>query len=93
MAVAVKERPQEKVWTYEDYLRLEDDKRYEVINGRLKEMPAPTTWHQDISRNLEFLMWNFVREKKLGKVYDAPIDVVLGDRYAISFSSLRKGLG
>ncbi len=83
MAVAVKERPKKEVWTYEDYLRLADDRRYELINGRLYEMPAPTPWHQDISRNLEFLMWNFVRDKKLGKVYDAPIDVVLGDRYVL----------
>ncbi len=83
MKEAVVDRPKEKVWTYEDYLRLTDDKRYEVINGRLYEMPAPTPWHQDISRNLEFLMWNFVQEKKLGKVYDAPIDVVLGDRYVL----------
>ena len=45
MAVAVKKRPKDKVWTYEDYLRLEDDKRYEVINGRLEEMPAPGFEH------------------------------------------------
>ena len=83
MRKAVVERPKRKVWTYEDYLRLTDGKRYEIINGRLEEMPAPTPWHQDISRNLEFLMWNFVREKKLGKVYDAPIDVVLEDRYVL----------
>ena len=83
MVVVVKDRPKDKVWTYEDYLRLTDDKRYEVINGRLIEMPAPTTWHQDVSGNLEFIMRMFVREKRLGKVYDAPIDVVLGDRYVL----------
>jgi len=83
MAVAVKERPERRVWTYEDYLNLEDEKRYEVINGRLIEMPAPTPWHQDVSGNLEFIMRKFVREKGVGKVYDAPIDVVLGDRYVL----------
>ena len=83
MKGTVVEIPKEKVWTYEDYLRLEDDKRYEVINGRLVEMPAPTPLHQDVSGNLEFIMRMFVREKKLGKVYDAPIDVVLGDRYVL----------
>ncbi|MEO0148999.1 MAG: Uma2 family endonuclease, partial [candidate division WOR-3 bacterium] len=67
----------EKVWTYEDYLKLEDDKRYEVINGRLVEMPAPTPWHQDISRNLLFLLWGFVKGKDLGKIYHSPIDIVL----------------
>ena len=83
MKEAVVERPKSKVWTYEDYLRLTDDKRYEVINGRLEEMPAPTPLHQDVSGNLEFIMRMFVREKRLGKVYDAPIDVVLGDRYVL----------
>ncbi|MEO0139238.1 MAG: Uma2 family endonuclease [candidate division WOR-3 bacterium] len=66
----------EKVWTYEDYLKLEDDKRYEVINGRLIEMPAPNPWHQDVSGNLEFIMRKFVIEKGFGKIYDAPIDVL-----------------
>ncbi len=69
----------EKLWTYRDYLELNDDKRYEVIKGRLYEMPAPTPWHQDVSRNLEFLIWNFVKRKNLGKVYDSPIDVVLSE--------------
>ncbi len=83
MAVAVKERPKRKVWTYEDYLHLEDGKRYEVINGRLYEMPAPTPLHQIISRNLEFLMWSFIQKRGAGQILDAPIDVVLGDRYVL----------
>ncbi len=69
----------EKLWTYRDYLELSDDKRYEVIKGRLYEMPAPTPWHQDVSRNLEFLIWNFVKDNGLGKVYYSPIDVVLSE--------------
>ncbi len=48
MREAVVEKPKKKVWTYKDYLRLTDDKRYEVINGRLEEMPAPTPLHQRI---------------------------------------------
>ena len=83
MAVAVKERPQEKVWTYEDYLRLEDDKRYEVINGRLKEMPAPTPLHQDVMMEIALIMRVFARKEGRGKVLPSPIDVVLGDRYVL----------
>ena len=83
MREAVVERPKRKVWTYEDYLRLTDDKRYEVINGRLKEMPAPTPLHQIISRNLEFLMLSFIQKREAGQILDAPIDVVLGDRYVL----------
>ena len=81
MAVAVEERPKKKVWTYEDYLKITDDKRYEVINGRLYEMPAPTPWHQDVSGNLYVLLRKFLERK--GKVFYAPIDVVLGDRYVL----------
>ena len=83
MAVAVKERPQEKVWTYEDYLRLEDDKRYEVLNGRLYEMPAPTPLHQDVMMEIALIMRVFARKEGRGKVLPSPIDVVLGDRYVL----------
>ncbi len=80
MRETVVERPKRKVWTYEDYLRLTDDKRYEVINGRLKEMPAPTPWHQAISRKISLLLARFLKD---GEFFYAPIDVVLGDRYVL----------
>jgi len=66
-----------KRWTYQDYLKLLDEKRYEIINGDLFMVLAPNLFHQDISRNLEYLMWNYVREKNLGVVYYAPVDIVL----------------
>src|SRR5665213_2114062 len=38
---------QAKRWTYEEYYKLGDDQRYEVIEGKLISMsPAPGTWHQ-----------------------------------------------
>ena len=77
MAVAVKEKPKEKVWTYEDYLRLEDDKRYEVINGRLREMPTPTTEHQRILGKIYKTVDGFVERVKSGEVLISPVDVVL----------------
>ncbi len=84
MAVSVKERPKGKVWTYEDYLRLEDDKRYEIINGRLYEMPAPTPWHQRILKRLLNILTGFAELKESrGEVLPSPIDVVLGDRYVL----------
>ncbi len=69
----------EKLWTYRDYLELNDDKRYEVINGRLYEMPAPHFEHQDIGMTLAVLIYNFVKLKKLGKVLPAPFDVILSE--------------
>ena len=77
MAVAVKEKPKEKVWTYEDYLRLTDDKRYEVINGRLIEMPAPGFEHQDISMRISVKIFIFLQKADIGKVLSAPFDVIL----------------
>lgn len=68
-----------KKMTYADYLKIDDNNRYEILEGELKMVPAPSTQHQSVSRNLEFLIWNFVKEKGLGVVFYAPIDVVLDD--------------
>lgn len=72
-------RPAEKiVLTYEDYLRLPDDgKRYELLEGEVYMAPAPSPRHQDISRNLGRILDGHVRARRLGKVYYAPVDVVL----------------
>jgi len=66
-----------KLLTYEDYAKLSDDKRYELIEGELFVVPSPDFHHQSISRNLEFLLWDFVKKNSLGFVFDAPFDVVL----------------
>lgn len=68
---------QAKRWTYEEYYRLDDDQRYEIIDGNLLMAPAPDTWHQDWSRELFHIIDQHVRNRKLGKVFFAPLDVVL----------------
>ena len=68
---------QAKRWTYEEYYRLDDDQRYEIIDGNLLMAPAPDTWHQDWSRELSMLLVTHVKRHKLGKVFVAPVDVVL----------------
>ena len=68
-----------KRWTYADYAALDDGKRHEVIGGRVVKAPPLTSQHQAISRDLEFLLLRFVKERGLGEVYYAPLDVVLGD--------------
>ncbi|NPA79727.1 MAG: Uma2 family endonuclease [Thermotogae bacterium] len=77
MKEAVLERPKEKVWTYEDYLHSTDEGRYELINGRLEKMPAPSPYHQAILRELGFILFKFVKESGLGEIFYAPVDVVL----------------
>lgn len=66
-------------YTYQDYIHFPDDKRWEIINGEAYMVPAPFTKHQDISRNFEFILVYYVDTRKLGKVYNAPIDVVLNE--------------
>lgn len=68
-------------FSYEDYKSLPEsmEKRYELLDGEIKMVPAPTTKHQFVSRNVEFMLHGFVREHGLGYILDAPVDVVLGD--------------
>lgn len=71
--------PQKKKSTYQDYLMTPDDQRYELIEGELMMTPSPVPYHQWISKNIEFELEKFVREKGQGKVFDAPCDVYLDD--------------
>ncbi len=74
----------EKLWTYEDYLKLNDDKRYEVINGRLYEMPAPHFEHQDILKRLLNILFEFSeKEYRIGKVLPSPFDVILSEEIVV----------
>jgi Uma2 family endonuclease len=63
--------------TYNDYLKTPDDKRYELIEGELIKLPSPATYHQWVSKNILYELERFVREKKTGRVFDAPYDVCL----------------
>jgi Uma2 family endonuclease len=66
--------------TAEDYrLMPETGPRYQLIEGQLYVSPAPNRYHQDISRNIEFILLTFLQDHPLGKVYDAPFDVRLGE--------------
>lgn len=66
------------IWTYQDYLELPSDgKVYQIIEGGLYMVPAPTTYHQKVSINLASIIWNYVKKINWGEIYDAPIDVIL----------------
>jgi len=69
---------QAKPVTYDDYLSLPDDgKKYEIIDGELIMSPSPGTDHQKISIRLAHILFSHVSSKKLGEVFEAPIDIVL----------------
>lgn len=64
-------------FTYDDYTRLQDDRRYEVIEGQLLLTPSPRTYHQKVTGNLFDILLHHVRDNNLGEVLIAPCDVVL----------------
>jgi Uma2 family endonuclease len=70
-------RPPLTVRHYE--LLPEDGNRHEIIGGDHFMTPAPSLWHQDISRNLGFALLTWARVRRRGKVYLAPVDVQLGN--------------
>jgi len=72
MAIAI---PKKKKYTYEDYAKLPEGAPYQLIGGELIMTPAPTPYHQRISRKIEFLLIEYVEKNELGEVFDAPIDV------------------
>lgn len=64
--------------TVENYKILpETGPRYQLIEGDLYMAPAPNRYHQDISRNLEYILLDYLEENPIGKLYDAPFDVYL----------------
>jgi Uma2 family endonuclease len=66
------------VLTYEDYVQLPNDgKRYEILEGELSVTPAPNTKHQIASVNLTVLLSNHTRDKDMGRILYAPIDLIL----------------
>lgn len=83
----VKEQPTDykaepaKKLTYQDYLQLPDDgNRYEILDGVLIRDPSPIVLHQRVSRRLQRILEDyFAASDPTGEVFNAPLDVTLGD--------------
>src|SRR3972149_5608466 len=70
--------PEQGQWTYEDFLRLPDDGvRYEIIDGVLYMTNAPDPEHQYTVGEIFGEVRGFVKARKLGVAYTAPIEVHL----------------
>ena len=64
--------------TYDDYVLIpEDGQRHEIIDGEHYVSPAPTLKHQEVLLELSLALGNFIKAHRLGKLYMAPVDVVL----------------
>ena len=67
--------------TVEQFFAMPDDgKRYELLDGVVEEVTAPTIRHQRVVTRLVVMLVRMLHESGLGEVFVAPLDVVLGDR-------------
>mgnify|MGYP000855914048 CR=1 FL=1 len=69
-------------FTYQDYLALPEVQgyRYEILAGELVKELGPMIVHQRVSRELEFMLLAYFRQvDPTGEVFDAPLDLTLGD--------------
>ena len=66
--------------TYEDYVLLpEDGKRHELIDGEHYVTPTPVRKHQAVVGNLHGLIWSYLQQHPIGRVFLAPFDVIFSD--------------
>lgn len=66
--------------TYEDYVRFpEDGKRHELIDGEHYATPSPIRKHQAVAGNLLGLIWSYLQQRPIGRVFAAPFDVIFSD--------------
>lgn len=76
----------DKVYTYEDYLRLPDEEgyHYEILDGMFVKEPTPYVHHQRVSRRLQRLLEDYFTPKDpAGEIFNAPIDMTLSDTNVI----------
>jgi Uma2 family endonuclease len=64
--------------TYEAYLALPEVKaRYSIVDGELVTAASPTPEHQTVVVELSSTLNSFVREHRLGRVFVAPLDIII----------------
>ncbi|HHV74171.1 MAG TPA: Uma2 family endonuclease [Thermoanaerobacterium sp.] len=65
-----------KTYTYRDYKKWKDDRRWELINGNPFPMAPPSRIHQEILREILTIFSVYLKDKSC-KVYSAPFGVRL----------------
>lgn len=69
---------------YSHYVCFPDDgKRHEIIEGDHYMNPAPSTYHQTVSRRIQFQLYEKIELTELGVVYNAPVDLHIGEHNII----------
>lgn len=62
------------------FARPHDGKRYELLDGVVEEVTAPSVKHQRVIGRLFVSLVGMLQDAGLGEVFVAPLDVVLSDR-------------
>jgi Uma2 family endonuclease len=70
------------LYTFSEYLTIEGDDRWELIEGRLQIMSAPSLLHQAVSMGLSVALWPFFSGKPC-RLLAAPVAVKLSERNAV----------
>jgi Uma2 family endonuclease len=79
-AIEVIQREERKITVKELFeMELEEGFFYELINGNIVKKQAPAPAHQNASMQIATAMNNFIKERQLGKLFAAPIDVFFDD--------------
>ena len=85
-------------FTYEEYRTLpENGRQYQVIDGDLIMSPAPKTWHQKVLLRILFALMDFLRSRRCGEVFCAPLDLILSEENVVQpdivyISNERRGI-
>ncbi|HXG60976.1 MAG TPA: Uma2 family endonuclease [Planctomycetota bacterium] len=61
----------------------EDGNRHEIIRGEWIMTPPPNVPHQTVVLNIQVLLANHVRPRRLGRVLGAPVAVILSEKDAV----------
>lgn len=69
----------DKVYTVDDYMNMDDDNHYELIEGKLIMVPKPRPRHQQIALRIATAFENFIRQNPVGEVF-YEVDVHLGGK-------------
>lgn len=74
--MATRVRSKSKLWTYKDYCEWPEDERFELIDGKVFAMTAPSRRHSLVSGELFHQLKLFFKGKPC-EVHSAPFDVRL----------------
>ncbi|MEZ4957923.1 MAG: Uma2 family endonuclease [Saprospiraceae bacterium] len=66
-------------YTANDFLKLPEGAPFELLNGKLINMPSPFDQHQSIAANIHLILGHYIKKNKLGTLRFAPLDVHLDE--------------